>query len=91
MLDSISIASPGVLVWVSIAVKRHHDQGNSYKGHLIGAGLQVQRFSPLSPRQEHGSLQAGIVRKELRVLHFDQKTSRRRLITREDRRRLLGS
>jgi hypothetical protein len=38
---------------VSIAVNRHHDQGNSYKGqHLIGAGLQVQKFSPLSPRQE---------------------------------------
>ena len=32
-----------------IAVKRHHDQGNSYKGkHLTGAGLQFQRFSPLS-------------------------------------------
>jgi hypothetical protein len=37
---------------VPIAVKRHHDQGNSYKGHLIGAGLQVPRFSPLSSRQE---------------------------------------
>jgi hypothetical protein len=31
------------------AVKRHHDQGKSYKGqHLIGFGLQVQRFSPAS-------------------------------------------
>jgi hypothetical protein len=30
-------------------VKRHHDQGNTYKGqHLVGAGLQIQRFSPLS-------------------------------------------
>jgi hypothetical protein len=30
------------------AGNRHHDQGNSYKGkHLIGAGLQFQRFSPL--------------------------------------------
>ena len=30
-----------VLVTVSIAVKRHHDIGNSYKGKpLIGAGLQ---------------------------------------------------
>ena len=38
-----------VLDTVSIAVKRHHDQGNSYKEqHLIGAGLQVQRFSPSS-------------------------------------------
>ena len=36
-----------------IAVKTCHDQGNSYKDkHFIGAGLQVQRFSPLSSRQE---------------------------------------
>ena len=49
-----------VLVRVSIAEKRHHDQGNSYKGqHLIGAGLQVQGFSPLSSRWEHGSIQVG--------------------------------
>ena len=38
-----------VLVKVSIAVKRDHDQSNSYKGqHLIRAELHVQRFSPLS-------------------------------------------
>ena len=31
-----------VSVKVSIAVNRHHNQGNSYKGqHLNGAGLQV--------------------------------------------------
>ena len=31
---------PSVLVGVSIAVTRHHDQGNSYKEkHLLGAGL----------------------------------------------------
>jgi hypothetical protein len=43
----------GVLVRVVIAVKRYHDQGNSYKGqHLIGAGLQFQRFCPLSSWQE---------------------------------------
>jgi hypothetical protein len=36
-----------------IAVKRHHDQGISYKGkHVIGPGLQFQSFSPLSSRQE---------------------------------------
>ena len=30
-------------------MKRYHDQGNSYKGkHSIRAGLQFQRFSPLS-------------------------------------------
>ena len=34
---------------VPIAGKRRHDQGSSYKGgYLIGTGLQVQRFSPLS-------------------------------------------
>ena len=38
---------------VFIAVKRLHDHNNSYKGkHLIGAGLQLQRFSPLSSWQE---------------------------------------
>jgi len=37
-------------VRVSIAVKSHRDQGNSYKGkHLIGIGLQFQRLSSLSP------------------------------------------
>jgi hypothetical protein len=42
-----------VLVRVSIAVKRHHDQGSYYKDqHLIGAGLQVLRFNPLSSRYE---------------------------------------
>jgi hypothetical protein len=34
-------------------VKRHHDQGKSYKGqHLIGASFQFQRFNPLSSWQE---------------------------------------
>jgi hypothetical protein len=34
---------------VFIGVKRHHDQGSSYKGkHLNGAGLQVHRLSQLS-------------------------------------------
>lgn len=38
------------LLTVSIAVKRRHD---SYKGnHLTGAGLQFQRFSPLSSWSE---------------------------------------
>jgi hypothetical protein len=36
-----------------IAVKGYHDQGNTYQcKHLIGAGLQLQRFSPLSSWQE---------------------------------------
>jgi hypothetical protein len=42
-----------VLIWTSIPVKRHHDQGNSHKWKKIfGAGLQFQRFSPLLPWQE---------------------------------------
>jgi uncharacterized lipoprotein YajG len=44
--------NPPVLARVSISVnvKRHHDLSNSYKGkHLIGDGLKVWRFSPLSP------------------------------------------
>jgi hypothetical protein len=42
-----------VLVRVSVAVKRHRDHSNSYKGkHLIGTGLQVQRFSSLSSWRE---------------------------------------
>ena len=33
--------------------KQKHDYGNSYKGkHLIGAGLQFQKFSPLSSWQD---------------------------------------
>ena len=64
--------------------KRHHDQGNSYKGqHLVRVGLQVQRFSPLPSRQEHGSIQAGIVLEELRVLHLHLKDARRRLASRQ--------
>jgi hypothetical protein len=38
---------------VSTAEKRHHDQDHTHKGqHFIGAGLQSQRFSPLSSWQE---------------------------------------
>ena len=34
---------------VRVAVKGYHDQVISYRGqHLIGAGLQVQTFSPVS-------------------------------------------
>jgi hypothetical protein len=58
---------------LSIAMKRHHDHRNSYKGrYLIGAGLQFQRFSPSSSWWEHGGMQAGMVlEKEVRVLHLD--------------------
>jgi len=61
-------------------VNRHDDQQEFYKGqHLIGAGLQVQRFSPLSSRWEHGSIQADMVQEELGVLHLHAKEARNRL------------
>jgi len=44
--------------------------------HLIGAGLKVQRFSPLSSWWEHGSVQAGMVQEELRVLHLHLEAAR---------------
>jgi hypothetical protein len=49
------------------------------KQHLIGVGLQVQRFSPLSSRQEHGSIQAGMAQAELRVLRLHPKAANGRL------------
>jgi hypothetical protein len=59
------------LSWGVTAVNKHHDQGKSYKGqHIFRAGLQVQRFSSLSSRQEHGNIRAGMVQEELRVLHL---------------------
>jgi hypothetical protein len=63
-------------------VNRHHDQGKSYRGHYL-IGLQVQRFSPLSSRREHGSIQAGMVQEELRVLHLKMKTASRILASRQ--------
>jgi hypothetical protein len=61
----------GVLVRVSIVVKRSFDQGKTYKGqHLIGASLQVQRFSVLSSNQKHGSIQAVMMLEELSVLYL---------------------
>jgi hypothetical protein len=54
-------------------VKRHHDLDNSSKGkHFIVAGLQFQRFAPLSSGQEAGQrADRHVLEKELRVLHQD--------------------
>jgi hypothetical protein len=38
--------------------------------------LTGQKFNPLSSRQEHGSVQAGMVQEELRVLHLRLKAAR---------------
>jgi hypothetical protein len=67
-----------------IAVNRHHDQGKTYKGqHLIGASLQVQRFSLVSSSQEHGRIQAGMVQEDLRGLNFHLKAASGKLTSRQ--------
>jgi hypothetical protein len=48
-------------------------QQQQQQQHLIGASLQVQRFSPLSSRWEHGSIQAVMVQAKLRVLRLHPK------------------
>jgi hypothetical protein len=53
------------------------------KQHLIGAGLQIQRFSPLSSRWEHGRIQAGMAQEELRVLCLHPKAASGRLTSRQ--------
>jgi len=40
-------------------------------------GWQVQKFSSLSSRWEHGSIQAGLVQEKLRVLHVYLKADSR--------------
>lgn len=60
---------------VSIAMKRDHDQGNSYKGkHLIGLGLQVQRISPYVQHADRYS--AGEVAKEFYICIVRQQEER---------------
>lgn len=72
----ISIHMVSVLARGSIAVNRHHDHNNSYKGtHLIGAGSQVQRSSPLSSCRKHGGTQADMVLE--RALHLDHQAAGR--------------
>lgn len=66
-------ASAFVSSQCSTSVKGHHDKSDSYKGkHLVGAGLQFYRFSPLlswwEAQQRAGGHGSG---EELRVLHFD--------------------
>jgi hypothetical protein len=43
--------------------------------HLTGAGLQAQRFNPVSSR--HDSVQTDMVQDELRVQYLHLKTARR--------------
>jgi hypothetical protein len=62
-----------------IAVKRHHDHNNSYKGkHLIGAGLQFRDSVHYHHGGKHGGTQAGrVLKRDLRDLYRDQQAARR--------------
>ena len=64
-----------------IAVKRHHDQGNSYKGkHLIGAGLyNSEGQSVIIMMWQRGRILADMVLEDSRVQHLDSKATRKRL------------
>ena len=65
-------------------MNRTPHSGKSYKGQrLIGAGLQVQRFSLLSSRWEYSNIWAGTVQEELKVLHLHLKAASGRLASRQ--------
>jgi hypothetical protein len=44
---------------------------------LVEAGIEIQKFNPLSSRKEHGNIQA-----ELRILHLYMKAASGRLACR---------
>ena len=64
-----------------IAMKRHQDQGDSYKRqHLIEGGFHSRGSIRYHYGGKHGSLQADMVwEKEMKVLYLDLKAARRRL------------
>jgi hypothetical protein len=52
------------LIHCSISVKRHHDQGNSFKEkHSIGAGLWFQKFSHQHGKK-HGCMKENMALKK---------------------------
>ena len=57
----------------SIAMKRYHDCGNSYKGkHFPGQADHLRGLVHYYPNRRHGSVQVDIVlERKLRVLHLD--------------------
>jgi hypothetical protein len=63
----------GVLVRVSIDVKRYHDHNNSYKENLqLGQAYSFRSLVRYCHVKKPGGTQAGMVlEKELRVLHLD--------------------
>lgn len=84
-LPYISVVGAGVLivravlVRVSMAVKRHHDHSNSYRGkHLIGTGLKFRGLAHCHQGGKHGDTQEDMVLEmQLGVLHLDRQAARR--------------
>ena len=70
-----------VLLSISIAVKRHHDQGSSYKRTTFNCSWLTG--SVQYHLWEHGSFQAGMAHKMLWVLHPILKVNRRRSASRQ--------
>jgi hypothetical protein len=61
-----------MLVRVSIAVKRQHDQDNSYKGKQLGLAYSFRGSVHYHPGGKHGGMQLDMVlEKELRGLYLD--------------------
>ena len=74
--------SEGVLVRVSIAVKRHHDQGNSHKGkHCIGAAYKVSGSAHYHHGRKHRRIQVDMWLDKPVVLHCDPEAARRNLLS----------
>jgi hypothetical protein len=61
------------------AVKRPHDQGNSYKNLSLGLAYSFRDSIHYHHGRKHGSTQADMVLEELRALHLDPKAARRTL------------
>jgi hypothetical protein len=55
----------------------------NYMNHRSQVLFPFKRFSPLSSRWEHGSIQVGMAQAELRVLHLHPKAVSGRLTSRQ--------
>ena len=69
----VSLVAAFILLRISMAVKRHHDHSNSYKGNIWGGSLQLRGLVHLHHHgTKHGSIQTDMVLgMELRVQHLD--------------------
>ena len=78
----LCLAHGDCLILGFIAVNRHHDQGNSYKGHhLLMVTLQVQVQSIIiRERKMAVSRQAAMTLEEMRVLHLVLNANRRLIL-----------